>query len=299
LSDIRAEMEAAYDAVPDDSAPSTADISADSTPSATPSDSTPDPVSDPTAPQASDTAAAAPETPAPGPIPFSRHQEILTNARKEYEWVKEHGDQQTVQQKLAILRRAELDPQGFLRDFAHAAGINPQQVFAPPPAPAAPPQPPQPDVLLENGQMVYSDTRMRELLQFEREQMLQQVNQEYAPLKQRAVLSDAQQRATHTAQQALSAAAQWPGFTDAKSEIGAFLQANPRATLHDAYIHVVPAKMAAQIETEKAQAYQKALTDLQTKAGAASTPAPRMTNATAPDTTRMSFRELLEAAAEG
>lgn len=298
LSEIRADMDASADAVaPDASAPSPADttetasVSSDSAPE---SSSAPD-VLGVTAPQASDTAAVAPPADkAPGPIPFARHQEVLENTRKQYAWLQEHGDQQTVQQKLAVLRRAEQDPAGFLRDFAHAAGLNPQQLFAPAPAPTPPPAPPQPDVLLENGQMVYSDAKLQELLAFEREQMLQRVSQDIAPIKQRVVLAEAQERATHTAKQELAAAAQWPGFSDHKADIGAFLQANPRATLRDAYIHVVPAKLAAQVQTEKDQAYQKALADLQTKAGAASPPVARTSQTVTEDLSKMSTRQAME-----
>jgi hypothetical protein len=288
-------MEAAYAAM-DDSPASTSD----STPDAPASTPDPTPVADdPAASLPSDTG-AAPVADTRGPIPYDRHEAVLRKAREEYAWLNEHGDPTTVQQKLSVLRMAEQDPARFMRTFAASVGIDPSQVFqqAAPQAPAPAPEPPQPDVLLENGQMVYSHERMQQLLAFERQQSLQQVNQQIAPLVQRAAVSEMQERATVTAKQELAAAASWPGFADHKQELAAFLAANPRATLRDAYIHVVPAKLAAQASQASEEGYRKALTEYQIKAGAASTPTPRMAG-TPPTGRPTTIREALEQALDG
>lgn len=275
----------------DDSSPSTSDSTPDT---ATPE---PDPVAvAPTsdAPPPSDTGAPPAATPR-GPIPYDRHEAVLQKARQEYDWLKEHGDQQTVQQKLAILRRAEQDPAGFLRDFAVAARLNPQEMFQPAAPPAPPPAAPEPDILLENGQMTYSNERLQQLLAFQQQQLEQRFSRELAPIKQERAVTQMQQQALTRAQQQIAGAQQWSGFAEHKPEIGAFLRANPTATLSDAYIAVVPAKLAEQAQKAGTEAYQKALTDLQQKAGAASTLAPR-TSGNASTSTPGSIRAALEEA---
>jgi hypothetical protein len=274
----------------------------DSTPDVPPVASTDSPTdSVETAPQPSDTGVVPTEKPR-GPIPYDRHEAVLNNVRKEYEWVKEHGDTQTVQQKLAILRRAEQDPAGFARDFMSAARLNPQELFGPPPAPPTPapaPEPPQPDILLENGQLSYSHERLNQLLAWKEQQIEQRISQQIAPIQQRVAMADMQERATVRAQQELGAAAAWPGFTEAKADMAMYLKANPTATLRDAYIAVVPARLAEQAKASETQGYQKALTELQQKAGAASTPLSRTSGQAPTSTAGMSFRDLLEEAARG
>lgn len=285
-------------AAADESPTSASDSTPDSTlvESVSPADS-PAPSGDPT-PQPSDTGVVAAEKPR-GPIPYDRHEAVLNNVRKEYEWLKEHGDSQSVQQKLQILRRAEHDPASFVRDFVNAARLNPQELFTPPapPAPVAPPEPPRADILLENGQLTYSDERMQQLMAWKEAQLEQRLTQAIAPIQQRVALADMQEQATLRARQELGAAAAWPGFTEAKSDMAAFLKANPAATLRDAYIAVVPARLAEQARASETQGYQKALTELQQKAGAASAPTPRTSGQVSGNTAGMSFRELLEEAA--
>ncbi len=297
--DFRGAMEAAMAAA--DESPTSAP---DSTPDVVPADSpTPDAPASPVdaTPQPSDTGVVPTEKPR-GPIPYDRHEAVLNNVRKEYEWVKEHGDTQTVQQKLAILRRAEQDPAGFARDFMAAARLNPQELFGPPPAPpapVAPPEPPQPDILLENGQLSYSHERLNQLLAWKEQQIEQRVSQAIAPIQQRVALADMQEQATVRAKQELSVAESWPGFTEAKADMAAFLRTNPTATLRDAYIAVVPARLAEQAKASATEGYQKALTELQQKAGAASPPLSRTSGQTTGSTAGLSFRELLEEAARG
>ncbi len=272
----------------------------DSTPDVPPVASTDSPAeSVETAPQPSDTGVVPTEKPR-GPIPYDRHEAVLNNVRKEYEWVKEHGDIQTVQQKLQILRRAEQDPAGFARDFMSAARLNPQELFGPPPAPPAPvaDEPPQPDRLLEDGSLIYSHERMQQLLDWKARQVEQRISQQIAPIQQRVAMADMQERATVRAQQELSAAAAWPGFTEAKADMAAYLKTNPTATLRDAYIAVVPARLAEQAKASETQGYQKALTELQQKAGAASTPLSRTSGQAPAQTAGMSFRDHLEEAAK-
>jgi hypothetical protein len=236
-----------------------------------------------------------------GPIPYERHEAVLRNAREQYKWIEEHGDTQTVQQKLAIMRRAEQDPAGFMRDFAAAARLNPHELFGPPPAPPPPPQvveKPAPDVLLDNGQQVYSDAQTMRLLEWQQTNVLSRIAQEIAPLKQKAAMADMHEQATSRAQQEIAQATQWPGFAEAKGDLAQYLRAHPRATLHDAYIAVVPSRLAASAKSAETRGYDKALADLHTKAGAASAPAPRTATSAGSDAPR-TVREALEQALHG
>lgn len=290
IDDIRAEMEAAF-AADDESAPS----SEVTTPEPEVVSSDPAQTEPTASPQPSDTGevVAAPEK--AGPIPFDRHKAALDNARAKaaeeaeakYRWLQQYGDQNALQTRLSVLQRAEQDPAGFARDFLHAAGIDPRTlVQQAAPQPAQDPRP-DPDILLENGQTTYSHERLQQLLEWERRQLTSQFQSELAPIKQERVVKEMQEKSLGQARQLLATAAQWPGFAEHKDEIKALLKSDPHITLHDAYIKVVPQKLTD-------QAYQKALADLQQKAGAASTPAARVTGTAPADPASMSIRDALE-----
>lgn len=290
-------MEAAY-AASEDSSPSGPDVSTPTESAPAESSATPDvPAVVETAPLPSDTGVVEK---APGPIPFERHKAVLEETRAKYAWTEKYGAPETIQQRLAVTDWAERDPVGFLRTYAANQGIDLQQLL--PQAPAAPPareEPPPPDILLENGQTTYSHEQLQKLLAFQQQQMEQRFSSELAPIKQERAVSQLQQQAFSHAKQQLAQAAHWPAFKEHEADLKAFLKAHPAATLNDAYISVVPAKLAEKAAAAETAAYQKALTDLQTKAGAASIPAPRTAGSPAVDTSKMSFRQLLEEAYGG
>ena len=305
IDDIRAEMEAAV-AAGDEAAPSQ-DIE-------TPSEDTASPEPDPTPasvdPPTSDPApVAATDTPKPkaGPIPFERHEAVLANARREaaeqaeakYRWVQSYGDPQQVQSKLALLQQADNDPAGVIRMIAAAANLDPASAFAPP-ASARPPEPPAPDIHLEDGRRTYSDGQLAKLLDWQREQVTQQVQAEVAPLKQSALVAELKERSVVNARQQLSVASQWPGFQDHKAAIVDAMKANAQLTLHEAYIQAAVPKIAERAKTAETTAYQKALADMQAKAGAATPLAPRTgaVAATPPDFSKMSMLESIRAGME-
>jgi hypothetical protein len=297
LSEIRAEMEAALEAASGDSA----SPAIESTPEvvSAPADSPPVADSIDAAPLPSDTGAAPTETPR-GPIPFDRHQAVLTNVRNEYKWLSDYGGAEQARQRLAVTQWLERDPAGFMRTYAASQNIDLRSLLPQEPAPQPKAEePPQPDILLENGQMTYSTERMRELLAFERRQVSQQFEAELAPIKQERAIAEITQQSSHRAKRDFDhAVAHWAGFQDAKKDIGAYLQANPTATLRDAYIAVVPARLSEQAKQAETQGYQKALTEFQTKAGAAGHLTPRTGGSVAPPRPS-SIREALEQAANG
>lgn len=302
MSEIRDEMEAAYTAS-EDSSPSAPESSPAEAGDVAVTADTSAPVVDVAAPLPSDTGVATPST--PGPIPFDRHKAVLEETRAKYAWADKYGTPETAQQRLAVTEWMERDPVGFLRTYAANQGIDPQTLFpqtlfpqAQRPAPAPDPDL-EVDVLFENGQTTFTGDKVKQLLAMKEQQIMSRVEQELAPIKQERAVTQLQLQARSHAQQQLQVAATWPGFQEHEEDLKGFLKANPTATLHDAYINVVPAKLAARIEAEKTASYQRALTDLQTKAGAASIPAPRTSGASALDTSAMTIRQALEAAYEG
>lgn len=294
ISEIRADMEATL--ASEDSAPSATDVSSapDSADATTPESPS---AEAPAAAQPSETGAAPPPT--PGPIPFDRHKAVLEETRAKYAWVDKYGDHNTVQQRLAVTEWAERDPVGFLRTYAANQGIDPRTLFPSAPAAQAAPDPiPEPDVLWENGQQGYTAETVKRLLDQRERQLLQRVDQELAPIKQERAITQLQRQSQDYAKQQLAQAKAWPGFSEHEADLKQFLMANPTATLHDAYINVVPAKLAEKAQAAETAAYQKALTDLQTKAGAASLPAPRTSGASPTEAPR-TIREALEQAMRG
>jgi hypothetical protein len=296
LSEIRDAMEAA-DTASEDSSPSAPESS---TPEVS-SDSVASPVEDTAVtatPQPSDTGVVADTR---GPIPYARHEAVLNSTREKYAWAEKYGDPSVAQQRLAVTEWMERDPVGFLRTYAANQGIDPQALF--PHHQAAPPAPkeeaPAPDILLENGQETYSHGQLQKLLAFERRQLTEQFSQQLAPIQQERMVTQRQQQAYDHARQQIAKAKALPGFTEHEEDLKAYLKANPTASLNDAYMNVVPAKMAEALASAGTTAYQKALTDLQTKAGAASIPAPRTAGTPVVDTSNMTIRQALEHALRG
>jgi hypothetical protein len=294
LSELHDDMVAAMSAS-EESSPSAPEVSTPEV--STDSVATPEPVSAVTATPPSDTGAVDEQ----GPIPYARHKAVLESTREQYKWVDKYGDASAAQQRLAVTEWMERDPVGFLRTYAANQGIDPQALF--PHHQAAPPAPkeeaPAPDILLENGQETYSHGQLQKLLAFERRQLTEQFSQQLAPIQQERMVTQRQQQAYDHARQQIAKAKALPGFTEHEDDLKAYLKANPTATLNDAYMNVVPAKMAAALQAAGTTAYQKALTDLQTKAGAASIPAPRTAGTPITNESPASVRDAFEAAWQG
>lgn len=304
LDEIRGAMEAAA-TVPDESPTSAQDSSTAQAVDTAAPEQTSDTSSTPdvSATQPSETGAPQSEKPK-GVIPYERHEAVLDGYRQKYEWINQHGDPNQVRQKLEILARAESDPATFARTFVAAANLNPSELFAlqqqAQATAQAVPEKPGPDMQFENGQMGYSDSQINKLLEWQQSALLSRINQDIAPIKQRAAMAEMSEQATVKAKQQLAAAQTWPGLQEHKADLAAYLRANPHANLADAYIAVVPAKLADQAAKATQQGREQTLSELQSKAGAASPPAPRTAgSAPALDTSNMTMREAIEAAAKG
>lgn len=292
-------MEAAL-AAPDDSSPSVADSTPE--PSA-PADTTPAPAVDAT-PQPSDTG-VAPIEESRGPIPFDRHQAVLTNERNKFKWLDDHGGVEQARQKLAVTQWLERDPVGFMRTYAASQNLDLSQLLPQQPAPQPKAEePPQPDILLENGQMTYSNERMQQLLAFQERQLTQRFDKELAPIKEERATRELMQSAGQQASQQIAHARQhWADFKEHEADIKAVIiqakqQHGYNMTLAEAYAAVVPHKLTEKVKQAETQGYQKALTEFQTKAGAAGQLTPRTSGAVT-KAAPASIREALEQALNG
>jgi len=259
--------------------------------------STPAPEHTPTDPSAATTQppadGASAVTPAPGPIPFERHKQVLDNAYKERDSFKTQFES---------LKQQFESPEGQrLRQWADSYRTNPEQWFANTVAELAqvrpdlvqnfrsqaarllasrqaPEQSFEPDIPVynEQGQMVaqtYSADKVKSLVQ---QAVAAALQQEVTPLKQdfevrqqqeqqRQILQEANQVASSQFEQAK----EWPGFlVDAAKgtvdpDLAKAFAEHQDWSLERAYIATVVPKLRAK---EQAQV----LDDLKTKAAASS-----------------------------
>jgi hypothetical protein len=133
------------------------------------------------------------------------------------------------------------------------------------------PQMPGPDIPTSesNGQpVVYSAQRMQELLQWQQQQLLQQVDQRISPFKQEREAKEREARTNAYTESAISRVKDRPGFTEHKEDIVRAYAAMPvvegedeAAKLMQAYLDVVGPKLTF-------QARQQAVADITRKASA-------------------------------
>jgi hypothetical protein len=133
------------------------------------------------------------------------------------------------------------------------------------------PEMPGPDIPTSesNGQpVVYSAQRMQELLQWQQQQLLQQVDQRISPFKQEREAKEREARTNAYTESAISRVKDRPGFTEHKEDIVRAYAAMPvvegedeAAKLMQAYLDVVGPKLTF-------QARQQAVADITRKASA-------------------------------
>lgn len=183
---------------------------------------------------------ASPPAEEAGPIPFERHKAILEKAREdarkqtetEYRqklgWAERYQPDQ-VEQAQRLLSWYQQDPTSFL------AWLQSQQPKKD--------EPPQPDLRAEDGTPVYSAPQLQKLLEYQRTQLQQQVQQEYGPVRQAVEVQRMQAQAFEQAQKTLAAAREkWPRFTDLEGDIKEAMRGDPSLDLRDAYIQVYAEK---------------------------------------------------------
>jgi hypothetical protein len=216
----------------------------------TPSDTPPDP----SLAQAATQPDGAPEAPGSlpnrGPIPFDRHQAVLTRTRNEVgekarrETLAEFGiaeglSPEEVRTGVTMLQSLKRGGVGFL-DYLRSQ-IDPQAAAAPAAQqkPAEDPEP-EPDIPLADGRFVYSAEQMRARDQWRERQLLKQVDERYGPLRDAHEQQTLTTRRQTEARNLVAEAAKWPLFDKLRPHVKAIIAAHQgpltQTSLHNAYI---------------------------------------------------------------
>jgi len=243
--------------------------------------------------QAAIAPAAAGEAPPPvrGPIPYDRHQAVITNARREAReeaekelkaklgWA-ERFNPQEAEQGTALVRWLQADPEGAI------SFLQRQRQGQQPAAPAAP-QMPEPDVVLGDGSKFYSADGAQKLLEWRDQQLEARINGRYGPMLQEAAMAKLQAQATTEATGLLQHyRANFPKFKELEKDIKTLCLQNPSLSLSDAYVYVfrdkgLPAERASW-ESERAGqlARKAAASSVQPGAAQPGTPRPNSAKST-------------------
>jgi hypothetical protein len=215
----------------------------------TPPDAPPDPSLAQAATQPDGTSEAPGSLPNRGPIPFDRHQAVLTRTRNEVsekarrETLAEFGiaeglSPDEVRTGVTMFQSLKRGGVGFL-DYLRNQ-IDPQAAAAPSPQKPAEDPEPEPDIPLTDGRSTFSADQLRTWHQWHERKLQAQMDEKYGPIRdahERQTLTAARQR---EAQTLVSAAAKWPMFDKLRPHVKAIIaaQSGPltQTSLHDAYI---------------------------------------------------------------
>lgn len=298
-------------AVEADNAPAAADtVSAspaapDSATPATPAPSTPDPVSVAagTADDERELSALEQElvasTPglAKGRISVSRHQAVLTRARRQAEQAVAEAkaaaakyETPEFQQQVRALGLAETRPEVFFRDVllqdprykalvdAHVQALTAKATPAPAataPSPAGNAERPAPDRLEADGTLGYTAEGAQQLLEWALARERQTYESKLTELQQRLDPILTERKHVEAFRSAVDrmrpivadARTNWPGFEDHRQEILAEIKkpGNERMSIHDAYRAVVVPKLAFNRQQEEAKLRKEILDQLNAK----------------------------------
>ena len=216
----------------------------------TPPDAPPDPSLAQAATQPDGTSEAPGSLPNRGPIPFDRHQAVLTRTRNETsekarrETLAEFGIAEGVTPKVVahgvnLARMLSENPKLFLQIVQSQLGVEAAPAAAAAPKPAEDPEP-EPDIPLTDGRATMSVERLREWNAWNERRLTKQFDEKYGPIRdahEQQTLTVARQR---EAQSLVSAAAKWPMFDKLRPHVKAIIaaQSGPltQTSLHDAYI---------------------------------------------------------------
>ncbi len=239
---------------------------------------------------------------AKGKIGVSRHQAVLTRARREHEAAVKSltekyskYDAVEVQERLQV---AEMLESGSKEAFefmlnhpvykGHVEEIIQARVAAAAPKPAAveaPTERPEPNIVLADGSLGYNAEGARALSEWHAAQVEKRleakfgdIDKQYGPLREEreSRIRFEQQVAKYTpilenARQTL------PGFKDNEPAIKQYMDANRSASLHEAYARVVVPKLQADEKAIEARIREAVKADL--AKGAQATPARAVPNA--------------------
>jgi hypothetical protein len=215
----------------------------------TPPDAPPDPSLAQAATQPDGTSEAPGSLPNRGPIPFDRHQAVLTRTRNEVgekarrETLAEFGiaeglSPEEVRTGVTMLQSLKRGGVGFL-DYLRNQ-IDPQAAAAPVAQKPVEDPEPEPDIPLQDGRATFSADQLRAWHQWHERKLQAQMDAKYGPIRdahEQQTLTVARQR---EAQSLVSAAAKWPMFDKLRPHVKALIAAQQgpltQTSLHDAYI---------------------------------------------------------------
>jgi hypothetical protein len=257
-------------------------LAAEEPPPSAPSPSTPPA-------QAAIAPAPTPETPAEattrGPIPFDRHQAVLTRTRNEVgaearkKTLEEFGIAEGVTPAVVthgvnLARMLTENPKLFLQIVQSQLGVEAAPAAPAAPKPAEDPEP-EPDIPLADGRAVYSADQLRSWQQWNARQITAQIDKRYG-----AVLETHEQQTLATARRAeagnmvANAEQRWPLFKELRPHIRELIKAQPgpltQTSLHDAYINAYQTHgVRLQRESWERERNGQRVDELNRKAGAA------------------------------
>lgn len=174
------------------------------------------------------------------PIPWDQHETVRTKAEK-LAWA-EKFEPERVTQATTILDWLDRDPAGahaYLTRQLENRGVLARQQQAPhTPEPHTDPQTGEPlaDITLEDGRKWYSEQQLRRHAQWQRAEIMREID----PLKKFAQGTQTTLQAQQDARDQIAEAESWEGFNENAKEIYAELMRDKRLTLQGAYIRVVP-----------------------------------------------------------
>lgn len=183
---------------------------------------------------------------------YSRFAEVNDKYGK-LKWAEGYSDPQRVQAAVQVYDWLERDPRGatdYILSQLRQQGYLPAEE---PAAPAAPrsantlvdPQTgkPLPDLVVEStGQKLYSAEQAERLTDWRMAQLEAQLKPIQDERRRDQTIHAARTEANRQVQHAVQ---HWPHFSDYMTEIDAELAKDPRMSLHEAYVRVVPPKLEA------------------------------------------------------
>lgn len=177
-----------------------------------------------------------------GPIPYDRHEAVLAAERRKredvesrYAWAQSvNPDQYAAMAQW--FQRAAADPVAFLQQFRSELEAHPQfrsklQAIQQPTSTGEP----QPDLIAENGEQVYSAKQQRAWAEWQRTQLMAEIQQQISPLMEDRQVQQVRSMAEQRVQSQLQEAQTWEAFGDLRSQIAQIMTRDGRATLSSAY----------------------------------------------------------------
>ncbi|HUX00274.1 MAG TPA: hypothetical protein VMY35_04775 [Phycisphaerae bacterium] len=272
--------------------------SADASPASPPE--TPDPASArasaETTPPPEDTATADPVPASPddeaGPIPFTRHKEILEHTRKKlaeewepYAWAKTIERQQ-LEQAIEWSNKVKSDPKGYWAALTQEMLDNPEYgtqlrselaraLGSAKGKPDKADPEPDPDLQTEDGRAVYSADQARKLLEWRERQMAQRFEsvlgerlKPFEARRQQEEAADRLRQAEADANQVYQRVSQYHGFKEHEKTIADLMVKDGSLSVDQAYVQVLHETILPSL---KATDQQAVLADLQRRAAASGT----------------------------